>query len=143
MAVKIDIDPNGDGGFSFSPCFRKIFGRVPCLNAVHAPHPAALSRLNEEAGDYDAGPGDEQRSGSRPGTQSGVRRMVTVMTTGYKQNTSFVSRFNVLLRQPSAARTTPKAHPWFLDLLVSAAHSVGMIPAPSVTFIFIIRIAGN
>ena len=53
MAVKIDIDPNGDEGFSFSPCFRKICGRVCCLNT--ALHPPSL--LTEEADYYDAGQG--------------------------------------------------------------------------------------
>ena len=52
MEVKIDIDPNGDGGFSFSPCFRKICGRVLCLNSSSTW--PALSRLNEEADHYDA-----------------------------------------------------------------------------------------
>ena len=56
MAVKIDIDPNGDEGFSFSPCFRKICGRVCCLNtALHIPP----SVLTEEADHYDAGQGHQ------------------------------------------------------------------------------------
>ena len=67
MAVKIDIDPNGDEGFSFSPCFRKICGRVCCLNtALHIPP----SVLTEEADHYDAGQGHHQAQGD-PGVVTG------------------------------------------------------------------------
>ena len=65
MDVKIDIDPNGDGGFSFSPCFRKICGRVCCLST--APHPPSL--LTEEADHYDAGQGHQDHGD--PGVVTG------------------------------------------------------------------------
>ena len=86
MDVKIDIDPNGDGGFSFSPCFRKICGRVPCLN-TSSTWPA-LSRLNEEADHYDAA-----ESGVRVITSPGSTTQILETLLRFLQGNTVLRRF--------------------------------------------------